>query len=87
MACNCANSEQIDLLYKRYGYKTDKNKLSTREKVRYYFNYAMAAIALIVLFPVILLYVLYKGICDDDHKISMKKFFNIKQNISLNGQQ
>lgn len=87
MACNCASSEQIKELYARYGDKRDIKKLSFAGKVKYYAQYTGVAIVMVMLFPVLFLYVLYKGAFDDDHKISFRKFFNIKNSVVIDAEQ
>lgn len=87
MACNCASSEQIKELYARYGDKRNVKNLSLSGKLKYYTQYAGVAIVMVILFPVLFLYVLYKGAFDDDHKISFRKFFNIKNNVIINAEQ
>lgn len=88
MACNCASSEQIKLLYKKYGNKKDEiKKLPTKEKIKHYTQYASVAVAMIVISPFLILYVLYKGLFDDNKKISMRKFFNLKANSVFNVKQ
>ena len=78
MACNCASSEQIKELYKKYGDNRDVKKMTVSERIKYYAQYAGVYAVMILLIPFIFLYVLYKGAFDDDHKISFKKFFNLK---------
>lgn len=85
MACNCVAKEQIDELYRRYGSKTDTKKLSGKEKFVYYAVRVAVVIALIPIVPAIFLFVLYKGLFDDDHKISLMKFFNLKKPVVVNG--
>ena len=87
MACNCASSEQIKELYARYGDKREVKKLPFSGKVKYYAQYTGVAIAMVVLFPLIVLYVVYKGAFDDDRKISFRKFFNIKDSVVVNAEQ
>lgn len=77
MACNCATSEQIKELYRRYGDKKDKSKVSFAQKVKNAVMYTGVAIAMIFITPFLFLYVLYKAICDDDHRISLTKFFRL----------
>ena len=87
MACNCATSKQINELYRKYGSKTDKKNLTIKEKIKYYAMRTVVVIMLIPIVPVLILYVLYKGIADDDHKISLRKFFNLNKPVVLNEQK
>jgi len=87
MACNCATSEQIKELYARYGDKKNVKNLSFSQKLKYYAQYALVYIIMIPIVPLLALYVIYKGLFDDDHKISVRKFFNIKQNVVFNAEQ
>lgn len=76
MACNCATTEQINKIYKKYGEKRDKG-LTFKEKVKNALMYSGVAIAMVFIFPFLFLYVVYKGVFDDDHKISLTKFFRL----------
>ena len=87
MACNCATNEQIKELYRRYGNKEERRKLSTSQKIKYYAQYTGIVLVMIPIVPVLFLYVLYKAICDDNHRISLKNFFGINRTVVLNGQQ
>ena len=87
MACNCASSEQIKSLYTKYGDKRDKKKLTTEEKVKYYIQYACVSVTMLIILPFLLLYVFYKGLFDDNKKISIKKLFNLKTNLVINAEQ
>ena len=83
MACNCASNEQIKELYARYGDKREVKNLSFWNKVKYNVQYAGVGVVMTILFPFLLLYVLYKGAFDDDNKISFRKFFNIKDSVNV----
>lgn len=87
MACNCATSKQIDELYKKYGEKR-RQKLTFKQRVRNIFMYTGVVIAMIPIVPCLFLYVLYKRLCDDNHNISLTKFFRLdKKKIEYVGQQ
>jgi hypothetical protein len=78
MACNCATSEQIDELYRRYGNgRKDAKKIGARQRIKNTVMYTGVVIALIPIVPCLFLYVVYKGFFDDDHKISLTKFFRL----------
>lgn len=78
MACNCATSEQINELYRKYGSKRDRNtKVGFKQRVKDAVIYTGVAIVLIPIAPCLFLYVLYKALFDDDHKISLTKFFRL----------
>ena len=90
MSCNCASSKQIQEIYRRYGEKTklkksDGFKLNFKKVVYNVFT----VLILIVLFPFLLLYVLYKGLFSPDKKISLRRFFRLdkKKEIEDVGQQ
>lgn len=88
MACNCASSEQIKELYRRYGDKKKTSKESFGRKVKRIMTYVGVGLLMIPITPCLFLYVLYKGLCDDDHKISLTKFFRLdKKKIGYAGQQ
>lgn len=86
MACNCASQEQLNELYRRYGEKMDiKASESVKFRIKNTLIRIGVAICLIPIIPVIFLYVLYKAFGDDNHQISVKKFFKIKEkNIATN---
>lgn len=85
MACNCATTEQINALYKKYGEKKgEKKKLTFKQKVKNAAMYAGVVLALIPIIPMLFLYVLYKGVFDDDHKISLTKFFRLNKKVQTN---
>ena len=88
MACNCASSEQIKALYARYGDKRQVKKLPFMGKVKYYIQYFFLCLSMIIITPFLFIYVFYKGFFDlEDHKISLKKFFNIKNNLEIDAEQ
>lgn len=88
MACNCASKEQLDKLYATYGDKRKVKELSVKSKIKYYLQYTGVAIAMIFIWPILLLYVIYKSWFDlEDKKISLRKFFNIKTTVDLNVEQ
>lgn len=78
MACNCATAEQIDALYKKYGEKQGDDDASFIQKVGGFFRKTGVYFCVALLFPAILLYVLYKAFGSENHKIDVTKFFNFK---------
>lgn len=89
MACNCATSEQINELYRRYGSKRDKKeKKNFKQRLKDIAMYTGVVIVLIPIVPCLFLYVLYKALCDDDHRISLTKFFRLdkKKGVKYAGQ-
>lgn len=88
MACNCATTQQINELYRRYGERKAENrrKRTFWQWVKYIIMYTGVVIAMIPIAPALFLYVLYKAFCDDDKKISLKKFFRLgKNNVAYVG--
>ena len=85
MACNCATKEQIKQLYEKYGDKSTERKLTPWERIKKGIAYAGVAVSMVIIAPFLFLFVIYKGICDDDHKISLKKFFKLDKKLVLNG--
>ncbi len=78
MACNCATSEQINELYRKYGDRKAKlRKGSLWDRAKNIAMYAGVVLVLIPIVPILFLYVLYKGLFDDDHRISLTKFFRL----------
>ena len=75
MACNCATTQQIEELYKKYGEKRETQKKFSFKNA--FMKFGVGA-CLIVLTPLIVLYVLYKVRGSDNHKIDVRKFFNMK---------
>lgn len=84
MACNCASNEQIKELYRRYGEKKSSPR-TTKQKIKYALQYTGVAIAMIFVVPFLILYVLYKGLMDDNHQISLTKFFRLDKLKTQNG--
>lgn len=80
MACNCATKEQIDALYKKYGERNKVNKTDTfKVKAKKIAVTIGVGICMIPIFPVLLLFVIYKAFFDDDKRISMAKFFRLNK--------
>ena len=77
MACNCATNEQIKELYRRYGDKKNANNVPTGQKIKNAVAYTGVVLAMIPIVPILFLYVLYKALCDDDHRISLTRFFRL----------
>lgn len=84
MACNCATTEQINELYRRYGSKRDRKNLTTKQKIKNAVLYTGVAISMIFITPVLFCYVIYKRFFTKDHKISMTKFFRLDKKVSYN---
>ncbi len=84
MACNCASNEQIKELYRRYGEKKSAPR-TTKQKIKYVLQYTGVAIAMVFVVPFLILYVLYKGLMDDNHQISLTKFFRLDKLKTQNG--
>lgn len=78
MACNCATQEQIDQLYKKYGEKKSENSGSFKIKFKTLIQKVGVAICLVLITPFLVVYVFYKAF-DDDNRISVKKFFKLKE--------
>ena len=78
MACNCATTEQIDALYKKYSERSDKSGVTFWQKVKNFFTKIGIAFCMIFIAPYIFFYVLYKAFGSKDHKIDITKFLNIK---------
>jgi len=78
MACNCASKEQIDELYRKFG---EKKEVTRNETLKFKIKKILTSVGVIVccavLTPLIFLYVFYKAFGDDDHRISVTKFFNM----------
>lgn len=80
MACNCATKEQIDELYRKFGEKKETSKKETfKFKLKKTISTIGIIICCILITPFIFLYVFYKAFGDDDHRISVTKFFNLKK--------
>ena len=77
MACNCATTEQLNALFKKYGEKKNTENLPFGQKVRAIFQKVGVYICLLFLLPAIVIYVFYKGAISKDRRINMKKFFNL----------
>jgi len=89
MACNCATTQQINELYRRYGEKRAENrrKRTFWQWVKYVIMYTGVVIAMIPIAPALFLYVLYKAFFADDKKISLRKFFRLgNKNVAYVGE-
>ena len=80
MGCNCATTEQINELYRQFGEKQAKRKKRSFKAV---LKNIAVVLCVIPLVPIIALYVYYKAVCDDDNRISVVKFFNLKDKKAL----
>ena len=78
MACNCATTEQLNELYRKYGEKKAEKK-SFGIRVRNAVYKVGVAICLIPIVPMIILYAFYKAWGTDDHYISVAKIFKFKR--------
>ena len=81
MACNCATAEQIEKLYKKYGEKKTDTGKPLSYKIQGFFRKIGVFVCMIFITPAIFVYVLYKMFGDDNHEISVKKFFNLQRKI------
>lgn len=72
-------SAQIENLYRELGEKKgDLKDLNTWQKVKYYAVKSFAALSMILITPMIIIYVLYKRFVGDG-KISLRHFFGLRQ--------
>lgn len=78
MACNCATTEQLNALYRKYGEKKDVSNLTFGQKVKNVIYKIGIGICMIPIIPAIIIYLFYKTWGTDDHRINVKKFFNLK---------
>lgn len=75
MGCNCATTEQINELYRKFGEKQKNRKdFSLKLFLKKSLTYLCAALAT----PFIVLFVIGKAMFSTDRKISVRKFFNLK---------
>lgn len=80
MGCNCATTEQINELYRKFGEKQNSKKgFSLKLFIRKTLTYI--CVALII--PFIILFVIGKGMFSKDRRISVQKFFNLKPHSIL----
>lgn len=80
MGCNCATTEQINELYRRFGEKRDQRK---NFSLKYIFQKTLLVICMVFITPIIIFYVLGMGIYSKDRRISVRKFFNLKNHNML----
>lgn len=86
MACNCGTSEYIEKLYVEFGQKKAELKPTTfKGTVKKGFNLFFTGICMIFIYPFLFGYVVYKRY-SKNNKISLRKFFNLKE-YSNNEQQ
>lgn len=80
MSCNCLTTEQLNELYKRYGYKVKLSKnASIINIIKFYTINTIIAMLMCIITPLLFIYISYVTIFGDG-KISLKKFFNLKEN-------
>lgn len=87
MACNCATSEQINELYKKYGDKRIQENKRWQQKVKSAAMQVGVVLAMIPITPFLFIYVFYKAFCDEDHRISLTKFFRLDKKVGYAGKQ
>lgn len=79
MACNCATKEQLDELYRKYGEKKAENESKSRLKFKTIIKKIGIIACLIVITPFLFAFVIYKAFGNGNHKISVRKFFNLHE--------
>ena len=77
MACNCATSEQLNELYRRYGEKKSERR-SLGIRMRYFAQKVGVGFCMVFIFPAIVFYVIHKMWCTDNNRINIKEFFKLK---------
>lgn len=81
MACNCGTQEEIDKLYRAYGEKlANYDDLNLVEKVKWWFFKILTIFAWIIVFPLMLIYLLFFLFWNDpgDRKINVQNFNLLK---------
>ena len=80
MGCNCATTEQINELYRKFGEKQKNRKgFSLKLFLKKSLTYLCVALAT----PFIVLFVIGKAAFSKDKRISVQKFFNLKPHSML----
>ena len=80
MGCNCATTEQINELYRKFGEKRQsQNAFSLKLFIKKGLTYLCAAL----ITPFIVLFVIGKAMFSKDRRISVRKFFNLKPHNTL----
>lgn len=78
MACNCESQEQINKLYKEYGYKLDVSKKKTlAHNIKAIAQYIGAMLICALFVPFFFLYIIYKDY-DDERVININKILRLK---------
>ena len=78
MACNCAATEQIEELYRKYGEKGDAGRNQTISfKIKKLLTSVGVSLLMIPISIYLFFYVLSKGIKGED--ISVSEFFNLRK--------
>ena len=78
MACNCAATEQIEELYRKYGGKRDAGRKQTISfKIKRLLTSVGVSLLMIPISIYLVFYVTKKGIKGED--ISISEFFNLKK--------
>ena len=80
-----ATKEQINELYKKFGEKKESAKRKSSLNLSAIVKNTGIFLCTVIVVPFLLLFVLYKAFCDDNKQISIRKFFNFKnQKLTTN---
>jgi len=78
MACNCATTEQLNELYRKYGEKRAEKKSFSDSAKNILYKIGIV-LCLIPATPLLFIYVFYKAWGTDNHRINVMKFLRIKR--------
>ena len=79
MACNCMTQQQLNELYKQFGYKTETPKNATIAfKVKNFFIKLGLTLTMVLVYPMLFLYLFYRAKFGNK-RISLKEFFDLKE--------
>lgn len=77
MSCNCASQEQIKKLHELYGEKVNPSIPTTLKfKIKRFLNAVGVYVAMIPIFPILIIFVFYKRFNKKNRSISIKKFIS-----------
>lgn len=86
MACNCATKEQIEKLHSLYGQKVNPNTPTTLKfKINKILTQIGVYLSMFLIFPILIMVLIYHAFIKRDNKISVKKLLGLKGEKTIDG--
>jgi hypothetical protein len=84
MACNCATKEQIEKLHSLYGQKVNPDIPTTLKfKIKKFSVNLGVYLSMILIFPILIMILIYHAFIKRDNKISIRKILGLKGHKTL----